>query len=152
MADPTHFLSSIEMAEKDIQRAAERFPLENDNGGIRYPVPPWVKSAITERDGHRCRLCNTRALKLEIDHIRPRSSFKKWELWLADRSDNLQWLCDHCNRSKSNRRVVFEKRLGITATCVTCAPPIESQDSGSRIGVWCRRCGPSHGEDESQIR
>lgn len=151
MSDPTHFLDSFELAEQDILRAGERHERLNDQA-TRYPVPPWVKAAMLDRDGRGCRFCRTRALKLEIDHIKPRSSFPKWDLWKADRSSNLHHLCETCNRSKSNRRLVSEPRLGITATCVQCAPPAEWADTGERHPVWCARCGASHVMDENQIR
>lgn len=59
-----------------------------------------LRYRILKRDNFKCQICgSTQAdgVKLEVDHIIPVSKGGKTE------PDNLQTLCDRCNRGKSNK-------------------------------------------------
>ena len=62
----------------------------------RLPIPPEVRLAVYQRDGHRCAECGS-ADDLSLDHIVP------WSLGGSDGPDNLQTLCRPCNSSKGAR-------------------------------------------------
>lgn len=54
-----------------------------------------------ERDGHRCGSCGAApkdGIRIVVDHIKPLGKF--WDLRLS--LDNLQVLCDDCNRGKGD--------------------------------------------------
>lgn len=57
-----------------------------------------MRFSIDERDGYRCRHCDRsqNEVKLETDHIKPISKGGKSEY------DNLQTLCEECNKKKGN--------------------------------------------------
>jgi hypothetical protein len=60
-----------------------------------------VRYAILNKFGAKCMLCGAtnQDSKICVDHIKPISLF--WDLRLAE--DNLQVLCDDCNKGKSNK-------------------------------------------------
>lgn len=64
----------------------------------RGRVSNKMRFAIYARDGYRCCHCgrNQYQVKLEIDHIKPISKGGKSEY------DNLQTLCEECNKKKGN--------------------------------------------------
>ena len=67
---------------------------------IRTPISEAVRFQVISRDGHKCLSCGLTqhdGAVLEVDHIIPVS------LGGSDALDNLQTLCDRCNRGKSNR-------------------------------------------------
>ena len=59
----------------------------------RQAIPADVRTAVYERDGHRCRTCGATA-GLTLDHIHPKS------LGGDDSQGNLQTLCRPCNSRK----------------------------------------------------
>ncbi len=63
------------------------------------PVPDSLYYEVMTDSGGRCRLCGAtkKDRPLQIDHIKPR--------WKGGKTvrENLQVLCDKCNRAKSNR-------------------------------------------------
>ena len=64
-----------------------------------YSSWEWAKARfeILKRFGAVCMCCGS-TTKIVVDHIKPRSKYPDLELDL----DNLQVLCDLCNRGKSN--------------------------------------------------
>lgn len=65
-------------------------------GGVRVPVPQWMRRAVFERDGWKCRHCGS-GVRLEADHIFPYSKGGATTL------ENLQTLCKTCNIRKGAR-------------------------------------------------
>lgn len=60
-----------------------------------------VRMQALERDGHRCGSCGAApkdGIRIVVDHIKPLGKF--WDLRLS--LDNLQVLCDDCNRGKGD--------------------------------------------------
>lgn len=63
-------------------------------------LPESTRYEVLRRDHGRCVLCGASAAegrRMEVDHVVPRSRGG------ANTTDNLQTLCDRCNRGKSNR-------------------------------------------------
>ena len=73
----------------------------------RAVIPPAVKAAVWRRCGGKCQHCDmtdaqsmaATGIHLLYDHIIP------WSWGGPDTEDNLQLLCDPCNRAKGNRYV-----------------------------------------------
>jgi len=63
------------------------------------PVPTDIRYRVLAAANGRCALCGTHSSerRIEVDHIVPRSRGGSNDF------DNLQALCDECNRGKSNR-------------------------------------------------
>ena len=63
------------------------------------PVPDSLRYRLLKESGGRCSLCGVtkKERPLDIDHIIPRSKGGK------NNEENLQVLCDKCNRSKGNK-------------------------------------------------
>jgi hypothetical protein len=61
---------------------------------VRRPIAVNKRFLVIKRDRYRCRICNRSGVELEVDHIVPVS------LGGSDRLDNLQTLCQDCNRGK----------------------------------------------------
>lgn len=59
----------------------------------RPPIPPELRAAVYERDGHACLICKTPE-NLTLDHIWPFSRGGE------DTFENLQTLCRSCNARK----------------------------------------------------
>lgn len=62
-------------------------------------VPPKLRLEVLVRDDYRCKICGASASEgavLEVDHIVPKAKGGENILW------NLQTLCFHCNRGKSD--------------------------------------------------
>lgn len=60
-----------------------------------------VRMQALQRDGHRCGSCGASpkdGIRIVVDHIKPLGKF--WQLRLS--IDNLQVLCDDCNRGKGD--------------------------------------------------
>ncbi len=87
--------ASLEEADARRQRRASRqHTIERE----RAAMSPGLRYDVLKRDGFRCVLCGSSAsdgVKLEVDHIVPVSRGGKTEM------DNLQTLCDRCNRGKA---------------------------------------------------
>lgn len=69
-----------------------------------YDSPEWlqVRYMALKKYGRQCAVCGATpggAVKMHVDHIKPRSRFPHLELSL----DNLQVLCAACNVGKGNR-------------------------------------------------
>lgn len=58
-------------------------------------IPPSIRSAVLDRDGHKCSYCGS-TYNLTIDHIIPVSKGGTSSI------ENLRTLCDQCNMSKGN--------------------------------------------------
>ena len=83
----------------------EQLPFEetDKSTGNFYSSTKWlaVRYAAFEKYGQRCACCgNTKenGARLQVDHIKPRSLHPE----LALDIDNLQILCELCNKGKSN--------------------------------------------------
>jgi 5-methylcytosine-specific restriction endonuclease McrA len=78
----------------------------------------WYRMARREvagRDGPGCRACGIEGVRLDLDHITPRSmGGPKWAL------ENLQLLCGICHRAKSAREARGRRR-GIRDVVTTAA-------------------------------
>jgi hypothetical protein len=63
------------------------------------PVKESLRYEVLQESGGRCALCGATSedTRLEVDHIVPRSKGG------SNDKENLQVLCDRCNRGKSNR-------------------------------------------------
>lgn len=73
------------------------WPSKEDQEYERKKMTSKLRAAIKERDGYRCKICGKSeadGVKLEVDHIVPIS---KGGLTVED---NLQTLCQDCNRGK----------------------------------------------------
>tara|TARA_B100000029_G_scaffold358386_1_gene351207 strand:+ start:61 stop:510 length:450 start_codon:yes stop_codon:yes gene_type:complete len=89
----------IEEERKMIKKALEERDIQHsfyDKQTKRKPIPQNVKDKVWNRDGGKCVECGSNE-NLEFDHIIP---FSKGG---ANTYRNLQLLCEHCNRSKSDR-------------------------------------------------
>lgn len=66
-----------------------------------YTSWQWSKLRfeILKKYGPRCMLCGETEGKIVVDHIKPRSKYPELEL----DPDNMQVLCDTCNRGKGNK-------------------------------------------------
>ena len=80
---------------------------------IHYVLSKSVRKKILERDGEVCQICGVTGddVKFQVDHIYPRS------LGGDNRVENLQVLCDWCNRSKGGKTLwdyVFDYDIEVT--------------------------------------
>lgn len=68
-----------------------------------YSSDSWLelRQRVLDSYGAKCMCCGTTAHDaiIQVDHIKPFSIYPE----LALEFDNLQVLCSHCNRGKSNR-------------------------------------------------
>jgi 5-methylcytosine-specific restriction endonuclease McrA len=64
-----------------------------NNGRGRRTIPPKLRAAVYERDGHACLHCGTNS-DLSLDHVHP------YSLGGEDTMENLQTLCRPCNSRK----------------------------------------------------
>lgn len=69
-----------------------------------YKTAEWAQARYTvlQRDGSHCRVCGRSpkdGVRLNVDHKKPLS--KRWDLRL--KLQNLQVLCQSCNRGKGGR-------------------------------------------------
>jgi DNA-directed RNA polymerase subunit RPC12/RpoP len=71
-------------------------PNEENNKERRESIPKQVRHEVWQRDGGRCVECGSNE-RLEFDHIIPVSKGG------SNTTRNIQLLCEHCNRSKSNK-------------------------------------------------
>jgi hypothetical protein len=71
---------------------SENFSLQNQ----RTPIPSYIKEAVWKRDKQRCVNCGSRE-NLEFDHNIPVSKGG------SNSINNIQLLCQKCNRTKSNK-------------------------------------------------
>lgn len=67
-----------------------------------YSISDSVRQSIFDRDGWKCLRCGT-VDNLTIDHIIPQSKGGTHD------SDNLQTLCDRCNKSKKTKTIDFRR-------------------------------------------
>ena len=67
--------------------------------GVRKSISEKLRYQVLARDGHRCKSCGRSpedGIKLQIDHVIPVD-------WGGGTNiDNLETLCDECNRGKKN--------------------------------------------------
>lgn len=75
-------------------------------------IPERLRSEVFQRDGHRCRFCGKTpaidGVRLNADHMTPHS------LGGTTTIDNLQTLCEPCNRAKKNHFVSDNKFICTT--------------------------------------
>lgn len=72
-----------------------------------YQSKPWrsTRRHALQLYGSKCQCCGAKPSKrkpLHVDHIKPRSKFPELALCMT----NLQVLCEQCNSSKSNTKIV----------------------------------------------
>jgi hypothetical protein len=79
---------------RTLVRIQNRQIVAEDDARSRH-IPPEVRTAVWQRDGGRCVQCRSTE-DLEFDHIIP---FSKGG---ANTVNNIQLLCRHCNRAKSD--------------------------------------------------
>ena len=68
-----------------------------------YTSPAWLRTRVVvlARYGSRCMACGKTpadGVQINVDHIKPRKTHRHLELHL----DNLQVLCELCNKGKGN--------------------------------------------------
>lgn len=68
-----------------------------------------LKKSVFKRDGHACLICGSRN-NLTLDHIIPKSKGGRLIY------NNLQTLCEHCNKSKEDR-VADVRNIHIKIIC-----------------------------------
>ena len=95
------------------------------------PVPDSLRYEVLKAANGRCALCGItkKDRPLQVDHIKPRSRGG------TNAIENLQALCDECNRAKSNRDATdfrIETETQAVADCDFCEPRI-----GGRIVEEC---------------
>ncbi|WGW12720.1 HNH endonuclease signature motif containing protein [Saxibacter everestensis] len=134
------------------KRPRRRWPVRNREP--RTPIPSLKRALIHARDGQWCLLCGNR-VRFAVDHIIPRSAFRKEDLVAADRSDNLRSVCFDCNQKRSNYETVGSKRLGVAVACWYCQNPHPDETDSDVyaeyceavpedvLPVFCGRCGVS---------
>ena len=83
------------MLEKKIKKIKDPFYESSEWLSLRYIV---LKNHVI-KNGKICLLCGTKNTQLHVDHIKPKSKYPE----LALTFDNLQVLCKHCNKGKSNK-------------------------------------------------
>jgi len=139
----------------DAEYTPRRWPVRNREE--RTPIDSQKRAIIHERDGRICRLCGIGGVRLTVDHIIPRSTFRAEWLHIADRSDNLISACWDCNMGKSNYEHPQRKRMGVVVECWDCANPwydpehyldeLADQDPrpATPVLVYCGRCGITNG-------
>lgn len=85
-----------------LSKAKERIGKKSFIEEERRKMSDSLRFRILERDGFCCKICGcgrNDGVKLEVDHIIPISKGGKTEF------NNLQTLCERCNRGKSNKIV-----------------------------------------------
>lgn len=90
-----------------LSKAKERIGKKSFIEEERRKMSDSLRFRVLERDGFRCKICGcgrSDGVKLEVDHIMPISKGGKTEL------NNLQTLCERCNRGKSNKIIVKSER------------------------------------------
>ncbi|CEL23996.1 hypothetical protein MB9_0348 [Methanobacterium formicicum] len=114
IANELNFKFHLTMRRQDVSRVKWYYEGEKifpQNGPVRpivfrrnmktkrNPIPAALRHEVFVRDGYRCRECGAtnRDEKLEVDHIISVAQGGTDEL------DNLQTLCQVCNRAKSLR-------------------------------------------------
>jgi diadenosine tetraphosphate (Ap4A) HIT family hydrolase len=90
------------------------------------PVPDSVRYEVLKAADGRCALCGItkKDRPLQVDHIKPRSKGG------TNAIENLQALCDECNRAKSNRDATdfrIETASQVVPDCEFCEPKVEGR-------------------------
>jgi diadenosine tetraphosphate (Ap4A) HIT family hydrolase len=90
------------------------------------PVPDSVRYEVLKAADGRCALCGItkKDRPLQVDHIKPRSKGG------TNAIENLQALCDECNRAKSNRDETdfrIETASQVVSDCDFCEPKVEGR-------------------------
>jgi diadenosine tetraphosphate (Ap4A) HIT family hydrolase len=90
------------------------------------PVPDSIRYEVLKAADGRCALCGItkKDRPLQVDHIKPRSKGG------INAIENLQALCDECNRAKSNRDATdfrIETASQVLPNCDFCQPRIEGR-------------------------
>jgi HNH endonuclease len=112
--------------------------------GARDPIIPYKRRLIYERDGFRCLWCQRSEVPLQLDHIKPWSSFPSGTPpEIADRSDNLRTLCEDCNADRSNLHwPEWTRVVGVVECCWDCVwydPSLT--DELPEDATWLAYCG-----------
>lgn len=92
------------MTKMLLDRHEEHQKNRRRTGAGFYGSKAWlsVRYAVLSERGGKCECCGASAkdgVKLQVDHIKPRSKYPELEL----EKSNLQVLCKACNMGKSNR-------------------------------------------------
>jgi hypothetical protein len=93
-------LSKEEMESFCFQVTGEDIELKDSEERSFYLSKEWqmMRSRALARFGYKCMKCDAINVRIEVDHIKPRSKYPELELSF----ENLQVLCADCNRIKSN--------------------------------------------------
>lgn len=138
-----------------LDRWAERERARLVRTGEREPISPMLRALVHRRDGWRCQVCGHvpwrkeesregRAGAIQLDHIRPWSSFKAGDP-ACDRSDNLRTICADCNENRSNFvRKSDKPAMPIVKICTPCLGGVEPRyaklmELPDRFDVWCAK-------------
>ncbi len=92
------FLEKITKHQWEYTKVEYWYKLLRGPSETREDISPSLKYQVLSRDKSTCQKCGSKApdIKLEVDHIIP------WACGGSTHIDNLQTLCDKCNKGKSN--------------------------------------------------
>lgn len=93
------FLEKITGHKWDIRDVQYWYRFLRNPSETRDEIPPSLRYQVLKRDNFTCQKCGRKApeVKLEVDHILP------WSCGGPTVLDNLQTLCEECNKGKSNK-------------------------------------------------
>ena len=103
LMDEIDGLTAIMIAKNDIDKIIQQnslFGKQDNPKKVRKPISGRVRQNVLMRDNYTCQICGATVkdgAKLEIDHIKPVSKGG------TNNENNLQVLCQQCNREKHNR-------------------------------------------------
>lgn len=94
----TNELNILMREKKEVLRKRQKF-LVRKYGKSFYTTIPWLalKDEALRKYKRKCAACGSKK-NLQVDHIKPRSRYPELEFCL----DNLQILCQPCNKEKGN--------------------------------------------------
>jgi hypothetical protein len=111
-----------------------RLPLIYPDPFLTHPKPVQPKRVLVfRRDGHRCLACGITS-KLTIDHIVPKA-----EQGTND-EENLQTLCDTCNRAKGVQIIDYRRQHRGSVTVIgnpgTYQPLTRRPGKAAKAAAW----------------
>lgn len=121
----------------------QRFIVQNSMSRNYEDMRLQILEAIYWRDGASCAYCFKDILlgNGEIDHLIPRSAWRKEWLWLADDSSNLVAACKPCNQNKSNFYKSFQGENRMSHVSFDCKSPVK----------YDYECCKSRATDQGQV-